>query len=228
MNPPTLETPEKNNSLTIDQLSEIKDVLQFDYLSDVSQSDSDDSHKVKKKVKSKSKKLTTDSYNKLESRIHYMKLDLVNKDIEIEELKKKLEIFNKYDTIFKQIDYTFERLDNGINLVNSRLNSKQELPIFKYLSFLEYTDTLCTKIIDKYTLHLNTELIPLIDIKHAYLKNSIQVSFTLKENEIRAISHKINTKIIHLQQRELCKYFLIIFLFLSVACIFAMNMLFLK
>ena len=139
-----------------------------------------------------------------------------------------IEMFNKYDTIFKQIDYIFERLDNGINLVNSRLNSKEELPIFKYLSFLEYTDTLCTKIIDKYTLHLNTELIPLFDTKHTYLKNSIQVSFTLKENEIRAISQKISTKIIHLQQRELFKYFLIILLFLSLTCVFAMNLLFLK
>jgi hypothetical protein len=226
MNPPTLEPPEKNNSLTIDQLSEIKDGLQFDYSSDVSESDYKDSPKVKKKVKSK--KLTISSYNKLESRIHYMKLDLVNKDLEIEELKKKLETFNKYETIFKQIDSIFERLDNGINLVNTRLDSKQELPIFKYLSFLEYTDTLCTKIIDKYTLQLNTELFPLFDKKHTYLKNSIQVSFTLKENELRSISQRITKKIIYLQQKELCKYFLILFVFLSIICIFIINIFFLK
>jgi len=197
-------------NLSISQLSELKNGLE----NKESSSDSDNTS-ITSDTSWNSKDYTDKNEKfiyikrKLESRIHYMKLDIVNKDIEIEELKMKLQTDNTNITIFKHINFLFERLDNGVKVLNDKLNSENEIEIFKKLAFLEYTDTLCHKVIDKYDLFLHDIVFPLL-IDHPYLKSSIVLLFEIKKKELFSISSKIKNKIIYFQQKQILIYFLII------------------
>ena len=229
------ESPEKAK-LSIEELSSLKDGIQN---IDISSSESDIDidintdtdtdtssilvNKKKKKIHKNSNTNTKFKYinKKLESRIHYMKLDIVNKDIEIEELRNKMISFDKNLNIFKHINYLFERLDNGIMVLNQRLDSNNESDISKYIYFLEHTYTLCYNVKTKYQLYLYDTLFPLLDNNHEYLKKSTLLLFQIKESELLLISSKINNKIKDNQNKQFLLSFLnflCIFIMIAIIC----------
>jgi len=205
-----------NTKLSIEELSVLKEGIQNTEISssessntdDNSDYDTDSSSVSKNKKKKKNKKIYKKSNSKyininkkLESRIHYMKLDLVNRDIEIEELKNKMILFEKNLNIFNHINFLFERLDNSIKVLNERLHSKPDSNILKYLYFLEHTNNLCYNVNNKYDIYLNDNLLPLLD-NQEYLKKSIILSYQYNKKELLLISSNINKKILYFQRKQ--------------------------
>ena len=122
-----------------------------------------------------------------------MKLDIVNKDIEIEELKIKVTNHDKNELLFKNIHFLFDRLDNAINVLNDKTNNHQENPDYiKELVFLETTLELCIKTEEKYKNYLNNDVCPLFNNKK-YIKDSVIQLYNMKNIEMI----KINTNIIN-------------------------------
>ena len=207
-----------NTKLSIEELSVLKEGIKNTEISSSESSDIDDdsdydtdsSSVSKNKKKKKNKKIYKNIpfYNeyininkKLESRIHYMKLDIINRDLELEELRNKMNLFEKNLNIFKNINFLFERLDNSIKVLNERLNSKEDPNILKYLYFLEHTNNLCYTVNNKYELYLNDNIIPLLD-DNIYLKKSIILSYQFNKKELLFISSNINKKILYFQRKQ--------------------------
>ena len=201
----------KTNDINIKQLLELKEGLLNINTSDdsVEESSSNSSDiKSKRKNKNKSRKIKDISnyivsIEKLETRIHYLRLDIVNKDIEIEELKKKVSDIDKYHLLFKNIEFLFDRLNNAITVLNEKINAQQDDDLLKYLVFLKSTDILCTKTIDKYTNYLSSDIDLLFNDNQIHFKNAIISLFSIKVKELSEISIKIKNKIsmIHIPKK---------------------------
>ena len=195
----------ESTNINTNELNKIKEGLINQYKSDSDNSDSssefsDNSESDKSTTKSKKSKKSDKTISiykvrldKLEQRVHYMKLDIVNKDIEIEELKIKVTNHDKNELLFKNIHFLFDRLDNAINVLNDKTNNHQENPDYiKELVFLETTLELCIKTEEKYKNYLNNDVCPLFNNKK-YIKDSVVQLYNIKNIEMI----KINTNIIN-------------------------------
>ena len=158
---------------TLDDLNEIKNSLENKMSESSDSTDStyepsDDSStsSSSKSPKRKSKKSSNykEKYNKLESKIRYMQLEMVNKEIELTEIQQKLINFNKNEEVNKKINFLFERLDNAYKILTERINTIEDTNYIKYktITSLISINESCTKVKDKYSNYLNNELIPIM------------------------------------------------------------------
>ena len=127
----------------------------------ISVTDSSASTESFKSKQSKTKKTTGKSIIKyktrqLESRIHYMKLDMVNKEILIEKLNAELTTLNKNEMLLKNITFLFDRLDNAYLILNEKFTNCPENNFHKQIYYYETVLNLCYKTQDKYKNYLGT------------------------------------------------------------------------
>ena len=180
------------------------------YTTESESSDSSNSNSKKSKKKNTSYKY---KYERLESKNRYMQLEMTNKDIEITELKDKLEIFNKHEQITKKYNFLFERLDNAIKILTERMNNNKDNSIFKLKVINQYQSLIYSseKVSIKYINFFNDELIPLMDNSlHTYTKISTELLLKNKEKELINIANNCKNKIYNLN------YYI---LFLVILCI---------
>jgi hypothetical protein len=85
-------------------------------------------------------------YRNLETKLRYMQLEMVNKDIEISDLTEKLHKFNTSDALFNKINFLFDRLNNANNILIEKTININNNPISVLLQHKE----LCNKVIEKY------------------------------------------------------------------------------
>jgi hypothetical protein len=213
-----LINPDKKPNLN--ELNEIKNGLES--LNSGSESDSSysssDSEKKYFLVKKQKNKDNSDC-DKLEYKIHYMKLDLVNKEIEIEEYKNKCLILNNYEQIFKNIEFLFDRFNNAYTILNERINTKPDNDLFKYIIMLENSHSICIKTKDKYNQYLNNNIIPLFTPQQIYLKNSVIVTFSIKDKQFTDLVFKIDKLIFNAKLKQFINHILIIFGFFIILAI---------
>lgn len=202
----------ESTNINTNELNKIKENIINQYKSESDNTDSsseysNNSESDKSTTKSKSKKSdkTISIYkvrlDKLEQRVHYMKLDIVNKDIEIEELKIKVINHDKNELLFKNIHFLFDRLDNAITVLNDKINNHQEnIDYIKELVFLETTSELCLKTEEKYKNYLNNDVIPLFNNKK-YINDSVIQLYNMKNMEMHNIHQRIINKIINIKNK---------------------------
>ena len=209
--PPSIEPSPTQVPITIPNLTEIKNCLINSYKSsDDESSDSDSfissessvsSEEYKKKKKPKHKKdkhvsVYKVQVDKLEQRLHYMKLDVVNKDLEINELKSKIILLEGNTKLHSNINYLFDRLDNAIKVLNEKLDSYQPSSDFiKDMVLLEHVNDMCVKAIEKYLTYLNTDVKPLFK-DDVYLKQSTLLLYSEKDKTMNDISIKVKKHIL--------------------------------
>jgi hypothetical protein len=192
-----------SNQIPIESLHEIKETLEqkisestdssdSDYSTSTSSTSSSSSRSSKKKSKNTDYKL---KYNKLESKIRYMQLDTVNKDLEIMELRSKVDIHTKNEILFSKINMLFERLDNAYKILTERSNIIIDPNILKFKTISDLTTIKgsCTKVQEKYLLYINNEVYPLIN--NQYLKNAISALYDIKQKEYLDLLKSIDLKI---------------------------------
>jgi hypothetical protein len=197
----------ESTNINTNELNKIKEGLINQYKSDSDNSDSssefsansESDKSTTKSKKSKKSDKTISIYkvrlDKLEQRVHYMKLDIVNKDIEIEELKIKVINHDKNELLFKNIHFLFDRLDNAITVLNDKINNRQENPDYiKELVFLETNKELCLKTEEKYKNYLNNDVCPLFNNKK-YINDSVIQLYNMKNIEMIKIHTNIENKI---------------------------------
>jgi len=214
----------------LSELNEIKNGLEsinnndsddsFSCSTDDSSSNCSSSSKVNKKY------IIIDKNNnseKLESIIHYMKLDMVNKDIEIEDNKIKLMTLSKYELLFKNIEFLFERLNYASTTLKERINSIPDKDFYKHIMLLENSHSHCLKIKDKYNQYLNTEIIPHCSSQQNYLKHAISVSFAIKDKEFTDLTAVIGKQIINTKYKQFFNHFLLIFGFIVILFAIILN-----
>lgn len=203
----------ESTNINTNELNKIKEGLINQYKSDSDKSDSssefsDNSESDKSTTKSKKSKKSDKTISiykvrldKLEQRVHYMKLDIVNKDIEIEELKTKLINHDKNELLLKNIHFLFDRLDNAINVLNDKVNNYQENPDYiKELVFLETNSDLCLKTEEKYKNYLINEVFPLFNNKK-YINDSVIHLYNMKNMEMHNVHQRIINKIINIKNK---------------------------
>jgi len=160
---------------------------------------SSDEHKKKKKHKHKKDKHVSVykvQLDKLEQRLHYMKLDLVNKDLDINVLKNKIILLEGNAKLHSNINFLFDRLDNAIKVLNEKLDSYQPTTYtIKDMVLLEQIDSMCIKAIEKYLTYLNTEVKPLFK-DEMYLKQSTLLLYSEKDKTMNDISIKVKKHIL--------------------------------
>jgi hypothetical protein len=198
-----------SNLPTIENLHDIKNVLEqkmnessdSDYSTDNYTSNSNStSSSISNKKSKKCIKNNTDyksKCNRFESKIRYMQLEMVNKDIEVTELKNKLNHSIKIDIIFTKIHFLFERLDNAYKILKERINLLNDNNYIKLKMITDLTtnkDSL-RKVQEKYALYINNEVYSLIDTSDIYFKNAITALYDIKEKELTSLSNQIDVKI---------------------------------
>lgn len=203
-----LITPDGKPNL--DELNQIKNGLESlnpesDSESSYSSDDSDKKYFLVKKQKNKD----NSNCDKLESKLHYMKLDLVNKDIEIEEYKNKCTVLNKYEILFKNIEFLFDRFNNAYVTLKERINTKPTNDLFKYIIMLENSHSSCLKAKEKYNQYLNTDIVPLFTPQQNYLKNSIIITFSIKDKEFADLVLNIDKLILNAKIKQFFNHLLI-------------------
>lgn len=201
----------------INDLNQIKNGLESlnsDSESSYSSFDSENKYFLVKKQKNKD----NSECDKLESKIHYMKLDLVNKDIEIEEYKNKCLILSKYEQVFKNIEFLFDRFNNAYTVLKERIYAKPDNNLFKYILLLENSHSTCLKTKDKYNQYLTNDIIPLFTPQQNYLKNSIIITFSIKDKEFADLILMIDKLIFYAKLNQFinhllitCAFFIVIF-----------------
>jgi len=201
------------NQPSINNLHEIKESLEqkintssdSDYSTDASTDTStSSSHSKKKKNKKNKYHIYKLKYNHLESRIRYMQLDMVNKDIEIAELNNKLTIHNKNEILFTKINFLYERLDNAYKVLKDKMNSINEDKYIKLktITELETIKESCKKVQEKYASYVNNDVYPLID--NIYLKSAIQSLYDIKQKELLELSNEIDYNIYNTKYYNSC------------------------
>jgi hypothetical protein len=194
-----------SNQPTVENLHEIKNTLEqkMNESSDSEYISSSTSFSSSSRCsRSSNKKLNKTinyklKYNNLESKIRYMQLEMVNKEIELSELQNKLCNYSKIDMIFTKINFLFERLDNAYKILNERINLSNDNDFIKLKTVADLTtnkDTL-KKVMSKYALYINNELYPLINTSDIYFKNSITALYEIKQKELSKLSNLIDIKI---------------------------------
>ena len=198
-----------SNLPSIENLHDIKNVLEqkmnessdSDYTTDNYTSNSDSSSSsINNKKSKKCIKNNTDyksKCNKLESKIRYMQLEMVNKEIEMTELKNKLDNRTKIDTLFIKINFLFERIDNAYKILKERINLSNDNNYIKLKKITDLTTNKesLKKVQEKYALYINNEVYPLIDTSNIYFKNAITALYEIKEKELTSLSTQIDIKI---------------------------------
>ena len=204
----------KPNLNDLNQIKNGLESLNSDSDSSYSSFDSENKYFLVKKQKNKD----NSDCDKLESKIHYMKLDLVNKDIEIEEYKNKCLILSKYEQIFKNVEFLFDRFNNAYTVLKERINTKPDNDLFKYIIMLENSHSVCIKTKDKYNQYLHNDIIPLFTPQQNYLKNSVIITFSIKDKEFTDLILKIDKLIFNAKLKQFishliitCIFFIVIF-----------------
>ena len=208
---PSIEPSPTQVPITVPNLTEIKNSLINSYKSSddessesesfISSESSVSSEEYKKKKKPKHKKdkhvsVYKVQVDKLEQRLHYMKLDVVNKDLEINELKNKIILLEGNTKLYSNINYLFERLDNAIKVLNEKLDSYQPTSdIIKDMVLLEHVNDMCVKAIEKYLTYLNNDVKPLFK-NDVYLKQSTLLLYSEKDKTMNDISIKVKKHIL--------------------------------
>jgi hypothetical protein len=208
---PTIEPAPTQVPITTPNLTDIKNSLINSYKSSddessesesfISSESSVSSEEYKKKKKPKHKKdkhvsVYKVQVDKLEQRLHYMKLDVVNKDLEINELKNKIILLEGNTKLYSNINYLFERLDNAIKVLNEKLDSYQPTSdIIKDMVLLEHVNDMCVKAIEKYLTYLNNDVKPLFK-NDVYLKQSTLLLYSEKDKTMNDISIKVKKHIL--------------------------------
>ena len=205
------------SSIPTDQLQEIKDILETTINNSTDSSDSTYSYSTrssssstssgfKKKRHTKYKTDYKTKYNNTESKLRYMQLEMVNKELEINELTQKLSVSTKYDAFFNKTNFLFERLDNAIKVLIERINTIEDNSIikFKYINSLDTINLSCDKVKEKYAVFIVTDIYPLISNEQIYIKNSITALYDIKNNELNDISKLINKKIYDIRVCNTC------------------------
>jgi len=173
------------NLPSLDNLKEIKEELE-DKMSDSSYESSDDSDS---------------KYNNLKTKIRYMQLEMVNKDIELTEFREKLNIFVKSENLNKKINFLFERLDNAYQVLNERINNINDIHFIKFntINILNSIKESCKKVQNKYSDYIVNELYILIDNKQIYLKNAIESLYDIKMKRLEKMITNIDVKMYNTQ-----------------------------
>jgi hypothetical protein len=210
---PSIEPAPTQAPITIPNLTEIRNNLINSYKSsddessdsesfissESSVSESSEEYKKKKKPTHKKDKHVSVykvQVDKLEQRLHYMKLDIVNKDLDINELKNKIILLEGNTKLYSNINYLFERLDNAIKILNEKLDSYQPTSdIIKDMVLLEHINDMCVKAIEKYLTYLNTDVKPLFK-NDVYLKQSTLLLYSEKDKTMNDISIKVKKHIL--------------------------------
>jgi hypothetical protein len=160
---------------------------------------------------------------KLESKIHYMKLDIVNKDIQIKDLQDKDLESNKLYNFLRNSEFLFDRLDNAHTVLSERLNSKPLNDSFKYIVYLENTLDLCSRTITKYQnfiqLNLTIEMYP----NQKYTILAVESLYAIKNKELLSLHDKIKQKIFYIKFSHFVLFFNIF-----IICIFIVLTILLK
>jgi hypothetical protein len=211
---PSIEPSPAQAPIPANDLTEIKNNLINSYKSSDDESSDDESfissessvssvssdeHKKKKKHKNKKDKHVSVykvQVDKLEQRLHYMKLDLVNKDLDINVLKNKIILLEGNAKLHSNINFLFDRLDNAIKVLNEKLDSYQPTTdTIKDMVLLEQIDSMCVKAIEKYLTYLNTDVKPLFK-DDMYLKQSTLLLYSEKDKTMNDISIKVKKHIL--------------------------------
>ena len=200
MNPINSEqTQDRKPSIT--NLLEIKKYLEdSDSNSIISVTDSsastESTESKQSNKKSKKSKKSTNKYKtrQLESRIHYMKLDMVNKDILIEKLQAELTTLNKNEILFKNITFLFDRLDNAYLILNEKFTNCPENNFHKQIYYYETVLNLCYKTQNKYKHYLLTS-VSNHSHSYVYINEAVYALYDLKNNKLFKISEDIIQKI---------------------------------
>jgi hypothetical protein len=205
----------KPNLNDLNQIKNGLESLNSDSDSSYSSFDSENKYFLVKKQKNKD----NSDCDKLESKIHYMKLDLVNKDIEIEEYKNKCLILTKYEQVFKNVEFLFDRFNNAYTTLKERINAKPDNDLFKYIILLENSHSVCIKTKDKYNQYLNNDIIPLFTQQQNYLKNAVIITFSIKDKEFTDLILNIEKLIFYAKLNQFishliitCIFFIVIFI----------------
>ena len=183
--------------MDINSLKEIKSTLENNMNNDDSEtdieSDSEPEQKTKKKTKVKDYKK---KYNDSESRYRYLQLEMVNKDIEISELKEKLNNLDKFTIFSKNVNFLFDRLNNAIKVLNERINTINDDDYIKLsqISSLNHIEGVCKKTIEKYETYLSSEVYPHIDNDQLFIKLALDSLYINKKKEFDSILVKIKNK----------------------------------
>jgi hypothetical protein len=130
-------------------------------------------------------------YRNLETKLRYMQLEMVNKDIEISDLTEKLHKFNTSDALFNKINFLFDRLNNANNILIEKTININNNPISVLLQHKE----LCNKVIEKYEKYFTIDLLPLFNDDQKYLKDAITTFYHDKNNELIIIANNIDDQI---------------------------------
>jgi len=172
------------SSIPIDELRKIKKILEEKIENNSDESnDSDSSYKNNSDYKIK--------YNSCESKYRYLQLELANKEIEISELKEKLEILNKYQLLIKNTNFLFDRLDNAFKVLHERINKIEDNSFIKINTFsiLANIENLCIKTKDKYQEYINNSVYPLFLDDQIIFKNAITIIYNNKIKEFNNIEN---------------------------------------
>jgi len=207
------------SNISITHLNEIKKELEQkskekEIEEDFIESDSLDSSNSSHKKRNISE--YTNIIEKLETRIHYMKLDIVNKDIEISELNEKINTTNKINTFFHNSELLFERLNNAHFILSEKLNSKPVNDSYKQLLFLENTYNLCRNTIEKYHSYLEVSFNIQNYTDHKYSIIAIEFLFSNKMNELILIHDKVNKQITYIKFKQMFNHILLHIFFLVI------------
>jgi hypothetical protein len=147
-------------------------------------------------------------YHNLETKLRYMQLEMVNKDIEISELNNKLNKFNTYELLITKINFLFDRLNNANNILIEKIVSININPLSVMIQHKE----LCNKAIEKYEKYFTDDLLPLFNNDQKYLKIAITKLYLSKKNELIVINDKIDDQIQITKTKNLINYSIIILL----------------
>jgi len=168
-------------------------------------------------------------YNASESKYRYLQLEMANKDIEINELKEKLENLNKYQLLIKNTNFLFDRIDNAFKVLHERIDKIEDNSFIKISTFssLVTLENLCLKTKDKYEEYINNSVYPLFLDDQIIFKNAITSLYTNKIKEFNNIQNIINIKRYNTQFANTGKVTLIsiilMFIFISIWIFFILK-----
>lgn len=215
-----------SNQPTVEELNYIKTSLE-QKMEESSDSEYTPSTSSGSSCSRKSRRNSTNyktKYNSLESKIRYMQLEMVNKDIEITELSTKILVLTKYDDLFKKINFLFERLDNALKVLTERVHTIDNKHYIKYITIntLDTIKVSCNKVIEKYSVYLANEINPLFSDNQLYLKNSINGLYDLKEKEFTSFTKLIDRVSFNVKLNNTLWMVLFVILFLIITNVLLM------
>lgn len=140
--------------------------------------------------------------DKLEQRIHYLKLELASKTLDIEELKKELEDKSKITKSITELQNTLEIMDENTTEYNRILHSIHLMNAFTYKLTPDFLIRADFKNIKSYTfpsvadLPNNIILVFRTEKNHIELQNSIIYKKIIDKKELYSKIHVVNLVIL--------------------------------